>query len=176
MINNKSEPIITLVFYFWVTWLTIYFFSCFFVYTYYITFYIILTDIYLFSKHIIKNEFISDLTKEYFKKIIILVPILLLQLPISGVLFFYRIHKKWMNMVIVLLFCLVLLLLLIILCYFNFIITLYLISISIIIILIFYYNFFLKILSSYLLNIKAKQYKLVISFLISFILFILFNM
>jgi hypothetical protein len=128
---NKTEKIITLIFYFWIIWFTAYFISCFFVYTYYITFYIILTDIYLLSRCIVKSKFTNEVIKGYLERVMIVIPILLLQLPISGILFFYRMHKGWMNIIIIVIFFFLLLLLLTLLYYFNFTVTLWIIIISV---------------------------------------------
>jgi len=146
-----------------------YFFWCFFVYTYYVTFYLILTDIYLLSLYLNKNVYINVFLKKLLDKIIICIPIILLQMPVSGALFFYRIHKEWMKPLICFMLYLILLLLSFILYNLNFVIIAFAINMVLLIfLLVIFYNALYK---KFRLLLKLKQYKATVSLFISLILF-----
>jgi hypothetical protein len=162
---NVNDNIITkLIFNIWMLFFNYCLLSNFFVYTYYITFYVILIDIYIISKYTYKLSN-NEKIKEYSIRLIILISIVLIHIPIPAMLFFYNIHKKWMNKVIIVLLCLIFLLM-IVLCYYSkifLIIFLFIISILVFLLIIY--------IGNETTNKIIHKYKFLVSLIISIIIY-----
>lgn len=166
--SSDDKFLIKLIFNIFLLFFNINLFIHFFIYTYYITFYIILIDIYILLKYIhIYNNNIK--VKEYSIKIIILISIVLMHLPLSGIFFFYRKYRKWFNKILIFLLGLICLFILV-LCYYSKIFFIIIATfITILFLLFISYNDNNRII--YII----KEYKFFISFIISLILYYLNN-
>ena len=174
MANNIREFglndnfILKFLFSLFILYLNLNLFISFFVYTYYMTFYTVILDIYYIFKYIYIYSNNVKIKEESFK-VILFSLILLMCLPLSAIIFFYNIHKKWMNKVIIFIL-LAILLLILILCYY----------IKIFLIIFIYFLIILTfIIILYLGNKRVKSivkaYKFFISLLISIAIYILNN-
>jgi len=139
----------------------------FFVYTYYVTFHIIIIDIFLILRLINMNS-ISVI--EYYKRGYILILICLVYIPLVTIIYFYRLNKSWMNSIILLVLSLFLLLI-IILSYYS--------KLFFMLVLLFFCLFLLFIciyIGLESASLVLKKNKLIISLIISFLLFYLNNL
>jgi hypothetical protein len=164
--NYKKEGyLIKFIFIILLLYFNVYLFINFFVYSYYITFYIMSLDILLISKfiYIFSN---NKKVKFFLKKNIILIHIILLHMPLSCILFFYRMNYSWMNWVILFILCF-LLLIIAYLSKFIFLIVLFIINIFIIFLWIYIGNVKMKII--------LNKYKVLVSFFLSCVMFYLNN-
>jgi len=138
----------------------------FFVYTYYITFHIIIIDIFLILRFININ---SENMVEYCKRAYILILIFLIYIPLVTILYFYRLNKNWMNYIILLILVLLLLLILILSYYSKLFFIFVLLFICLLLLFICVYVGLESV------NLVFKKNKFIISIIISFLLFYLNN-